>query len=73
MCLHPVVNALPDVSITAHFADLRDPRFERTKAHDRHCVSLDDVIKSMRETEADMKTKDKETARGGLAVNVIES
>jgi L-serine dehydratase len=26
----------------------------------------------MRETGADMKTKYKETARGGLAVNVIE-
>ena len=24
----------PGVSITAHFADLRDPRLERTKAHD---------------------------------------
>lgn len=38
----------------------------------RHSVSLDDVIKTMRETGADMKTKYKETARGGLAVNVIE-
>lgn len=37
-----------------------------------HCVSLDKVIKTMRETGADMKTKYKETARGGLAVNVIE-
>lgn len=37
-----------------------------------HCVSLDDVIKTMRDTGADMKTKYKETARGGLAVNVIE-
>jgi L-serine dehydratase len=37
-----------------------------------HYVSLDRVIKTMRETGADMKTKYKETARGGLAVNVIE-
>lgn len=38
----------------------------------RHFVSLDKVIKTMRDTGADMKTKYKETARGGLAVNVIE-
>ena len=38
----------------------------------RHHVSLDQVIKTMRETGADMKVKYKETARGGLAVNVIE-
>ncbi len=37
-----------------------------------HFVSLDKVIKTMRETGADMKTKYKETARGGLAVNLIE-
>jgi len=37
-----------------------------------HIVSLDAVIKTMRETGADMQTKYKETARGGLAVNVIE-
>ena len=37
-----------------------------------HHVSLDKVIKTMRETGADMKDKYKETARGGLAVNVIE-
>ena len=37
-----------------------------------HFVSLDQVIKTMRETGADMKTKYKETARGGLAVNIIE-
>lgn len=37
-----------------------------------HYVSLDKVIKTMRETGADMKVKYKETARGGLAVNVIE-
>jgi L-serine dehydratase len=38
----------------------------------QHYVSLDKVIKTMRETGADMKSKYKETARGGLAVNVIE-
>lgn len=38
----------------------------------QHYVSLDKVIKTMRETGADMKTKYTETARGGLAVNVIE-
>ncbi|KAA5832818.1 L-serine ammonia-lyase [Saccharopolyspora hirsuta] len=37
-----------------------------------HFVSLDKVIKTMRETGRDMKVKYKETARGGLAVNVIE-
>ncbi len=37
-----------------------------------HYVSLDKVIKTMRETGADMKIKYKETARGGLAVNIIE-
>ncbi len=46
----------------------------RTALHGdgRHIVSLDKVIKTMRETGADMKVKYKETARGGLAVNVIE-
>ena len=38
----------------------------------RHFVSLDKVIKTMRDTGADMKLKYKETARGGLAVNVVE-
>jgi L-serine dehydratase len=38
----------------------------------QHHVSLDKAIKTMRETGADMKDKYKETARGGLAVNVIE-
>ncbi|AWN15124.1 L-serine ammonia-lyase [Salinisphaera sp. LB1] len=37
-----------------------------------HFVSLDKVIATMRATGADMKTKYKETSRGGLAVNVIE-
>ncbi|GIF44105.1 L-serine ammonia-lyase [Actinoplanes xinjiangensis] len=38
----------------------------------RHHVSLDKVIKTMKETGADMKDKYKETSRGGLAVNVTE-
>jgi L-serine dehydratase len=38
----------------------------------RHHVSLDKVIKTMRETGADMMSKYKETARGGLAVNIVE-
>jgi L-serine dehydratase len=37
-----------------------------------HKVSLDKAIKTMRDTGRDMKTKYKETARGGLAVNLIE-
>ena len=37
-----------------------------------HYVSLDKVITTMRETGADMLTKYKETARGGLAVNIVE-
>lgn len=41
-------------------------------ADGKHYVSLDKVIKTMRDTGRDMKTKYKETARGGLAVNVIE-
>jgi L-serine dehydratase len=38
----------------------------------QHHVSLDRVIRTMRDTGADMKLKYKETARGGLAVNVVE-
>ncbi|MCE7902164.1 MAG: L-serine ammonia-lyase [Gammaproteobacteria bacterium PRO9] len=38
----------------------------------KHHVSLDKVIKTMRETGRDMMDKYKETSRGGLAVNVIE-
>ncbi|SFC43288.1 L-serine dehydratase [Polaromonas sp. OV174] len=37
-----------------------------------HVVSLDKVIKTMMQTGADMKTKYKETSRGGLAVNIVE-
>ena len=35
-----------------------------------HHVTLDQVIKTMMETGADMQAKYKETSRGGLAVNV---
>jgi L-serine dehydratase len=38
----------------------------------QHTVSLDKVIKTMMQTGADMKIKYKETARGGLAVNIVE-
>jgi L-serine dehydratase len=38
----------------------------------KHKVSLDEVIKTMRDTGRDMQDKYKETSRGGLAVNVIE-
>ncbi|HEU0105564.1 MAG TPA: L-serine ammonia-lyase, partial [Vicinamibacteria bacterium] len=37
-----------------------------------HFVSLDKVIRTMRDTGADMKDKYKETARGGLALDVVE-
>ena len=37
-----------------------------------HYVPLDKAIKTMRDTGRDMKTKYKETSRGGLAVNVVE-
>ncbi|CAM3543116.1 L-serine ammonia-lyase [Halomonas lysinitropha] len=37
-----------------------------------HFVSLDHVIRTMRDTGADMQEKYKETSRGGLAVNAIE-
>lgn len=36
-----------------------------------HRVSLDDVIETMRQTGLDMQDKYKETATGGLAVNVV--
>ncbi|MGH1440612.1 MAG: L-serine ammonia-lyase [Cellvibrionaceae bacterium] len=37
-----------------------------------HLVSLDKVIKTMRETGKDMSSKYKETSRGGLATNVVD-
>jgi len=36
-----------------------------------HIVSLDQVIRTMRDTGADMHDKYKETSRGGLAVNIV--
>jgi L-serine deaminase len=37
-----------------------------------HRVSLDQAIKTMKDTGADMQDKYKETALGGLALNVVE-
>ncbi|MDR3426441.1 L-serine ammonia-lyase [Silvimonas sp.] len=37
-----------------------------------HFISLDRVIRTMRDTGRDMNTKYKETARGGLAINIVE-
>ena len=37
-----------------------------------HFVSLDQVIRTLRDTGRDMKDKYKETSRGGIAVNVVE-
>ena len=46
----------------------------RTAMHfdGNHLVSLDTVVKTMRDTGADMMSKYKETSEGGLAVNVTE-
>lgn len=38
----------------------------------QHKVSLDKVIETLRQTGFDMQSKYKETAQGGLAVNIIE-
>ena len=38
----------------------------------RHRVSLDQAIRTMRDTGRDMHAKYKETSLGGLAVNVVE-
>lgn len=42
------------------------------RGNGEHFVSLDQVIKTMRDTGRDMHDKYKETARGGLAINVLE-
>ncbi len=42
------------------------------RGNGEHFVSLDQVIKTMRDTGRDMQSKYKETARGGLAINVVE-
>ncbi|MFT9009233.1 MAG: L-serine ammonia-lyase [Bifidobacterium sp.] len=41
-------------------------------AEGKHMVSLDQAIKTMKQTGHDMMDKYKETSRGGLAVNVVE-
>jgi L-serine dehydratase len=38
----------------------------------KHFISLDRVIRTMRDTGADMQDKYKETSRGGLAVSWVE-
>lgn len=42
------------------------------KGKGTHYVSLDQVMKTMKETGLDMKDKYKETSKGGLAVNITE-
>lgn len=42
------------------------------KGDGSHHVSLDSVMKTMRETGEDMQSKYKETSEGGLAVNITE-
>ena len=37
----------------------------------KHCVSLDNVIRTLRDTGKDMQDKYKETSRGGLAINAM--
>jgi len=59
------------------FFEERDLKFHCWKPLPRHpngmhFTALDKVIKTMRDTGRDMKSKYKETSRGGLAVNVVE-
>ena len=59
----------------AHFAgELRDAGLLASTAMVKAELygSLDQVTRTMRQTGADMKSKYKETARGGLAVNIVE-
>ncbi|SHF79470.1 L-serine ammonia-lyase [Vibrio gazogenes] len=42
------------------------------RGNGEHFISLDKVIRTMRDTGRDMQDKYKETSRGGLAVNAIE-
>lgn len=42
------------------------------RATGRHVMRLDRVIRTMKQTGADLKVMYKQTARGGLAVNVVE-
>jgi L-serine dehydratase len=41
------------------------------KGDGKHMVTLDQAIETMRQTGIDMQSKYKETAQGGLAVNVV--
>nr|WP_223830597.1 L-serine ammonia-lyase, iron-sulfur-dependent, subunit alpha [Nocardiopsis quinghaiensis] len=50
----------------------QNTRGRRNAGRRRRPVSLDKVIRTMRDTGRDMMDKYKETSRGGLAVNVIE-
>ena len=43
-----------------------------SKGNGQHVVSLDKTIKTMKETGMDMMSKYKETALGGLAINVLD-
>jgi L-serine dehydratase len=63
----PCIERYAIVSVTAINAARMALRGDGT-----HYVSPDKVIKTMRETGADLLTKYKETARGGLAVNTVE-
>ena len=58
-----------DISVLGDFGG---PEWKKRPSNIIDDVSLDKVIKTMRDTGNDMKTKYKETARGGLAVNIIE-
>ena len=42
------------------------------KGNGQHVVSLDKAIKTMKDTGLDMMAKYKETAMGGLAINVLD-
>ena len=42
------------------------------RAEAKGIVSLDQVIRTMRDTGLDMQSKYKETSKGGLAINITE-
>jgi len=42
------------------------------RAENKGVVSLDQVIRTMRQTGHDMQSKYKETSQGGLAINITE-
>ena len=64
--------AAPDRSPTSCSANASCFQRVKVRGDDTQSESLDKVIRTMRQTGADMSTKYKETSRGGLAVNVIE-